>query len=83
MLQCKLQYWRKKVNISQNKLAQKSGVAQSEISDIESLKISPTLNTIYKLAEALDICPKLLINCDKIDCNYTCINKCKLKNPTR
>ena len=39
---------------SARKLADKSGISKSQINDIENGKKSPTLNTLKKLADALD-----------------------------
>lgn len=44
-------------NLTQPQLAKISRVSQSEISDIENLKKSPTLDTIVKLANALQVHP--------------------------
>lgn len=72
MLQCKLKLFREKQNLSQRMLSKISRISQAEISNIENLKKIPALSTIDKLAKALDICPKSLIYCDKIDCQYNC-----------
>ena len=59
---------------SQEELATRSGVSQSEISYIESLEKSPAINIIEKLGDALGVCPHDLVkfnhscNC-KWDCN--------------
>lgn len=83
MLQCNLKYWREKRNLSQRKLEKVSGVSQTEISDIENFKKNPTIDTLAKLAEALNVCPKSLILCDIKDCLYSSIdvcNNCGIKN---
>ena len=41
--------------LSQNQLAELSGVPQATIARIENGKSNPTLSTIVKLAEALDV----------------------------
>jgi transcriptional regulator with XRE-family HTH domain len=62
---------------SQKRLAQESGLSQAEISDIESLEKSPTIDTMIKIGMALGLCPHDLVkfnyphvctwncNCDK------------------
>lgn len=62
-IQIQLQYYREQKDISQNKLAKKMQVTQSYISEIESGKKSPTINMIYRIADALEICPRLLLPC--------------------
>lgn len=47
-------------NLTQPQLAKISQVSQSEISDIENFKKSPTLYTIEKLANALQVHPHKL-----------------------
>lgn len=51
----------KKIRISKNltqvQLSKISGISQSHISDIESCSKSPTLETIEKLANALQVNP--------------------------
>lgn len=46
---------RLKKNISQTKLAAITGMQQSDISRIESGKANPSLNTLLKIAKALDV----------------------------
>jgi len=46
---------RKDKNISQQELAIKSNLSQSFISHLEQDKRSPTINTLYKIANGLDI----------------------------
>lgn len=41
--------------LSQNQLAELSGVPQATIARVENGKLNPTLSTIVKLAEALDV----------------------------
>lgn len=53
--------------VSQNKLAIKIGISQSYLSAVERGEKSPTLRMIYKISDALDVCPRLLIQC-KIKC---------------
>ena len=51
----KIKQRRESLNISQNQLAAKSGVAQSSIHYIESEQNSPTMQTLQKLAAALSV----------------------------
>ncbi|BDR81067.1 helix-turn-helix domain-containing protein [Clostridium tetani] len=69
--------YRKMKFISQNRLAKKIGISQSYLSAVEREEKSPTLRMLYRIAEKLDICPRLLIRC-KINCEectkkYKCI----------
>mgnify|MGYP002708682624 CR=1 FL=1 len=54
-----MKYLRRKEGISQDDLAAKSGISQSQIAKLES-KIyshSPTIRTLARLSKALNICP--------------------------
>lgn len=54
-----MKYLRCKEGISQDDLAVKSGISQSQIAKLES-KIyshSPTIRTLVRLSKALNICP--------------------------
>ena len=54
-----MKYLRRKEGISQDDLAAKSGISQSQIAKLES-KIyshSPTIRTLVRLSKALNICP--------------------------
>lgn len=61
---------RKNKNISQAKLVQKTGLSQSYISELESNPSAenPTLKTINKIAQALDVCPLEIIDCNCNKC---------------
>lgn len=67
-----IKYWRKKRGISQKDLAEIIGISKSYISDIESHKKLPSFNVLYKIAEALEVCPKQLIKCDCLKCQKCC-----------
>ncbi|RXM79615.1 XRE family transcriptional regulator [Clostridium tetani] len=72
-----IEKYRKIKFISQNKLAKKIGISQSYLSAMEREEKSPTLRMLYRIAEKLDVCPRLLIHCT-IDCKectkkYKCI----------
>ena len=51
----KVRYYRKLKGLSQEKLAQLSGVSQSTISDLENGKHSTTFQNIKKVALVLDV----------------------------
>lgn len=46
---------RKEKNISLQELSQKSGVSIGGLSDIENNKVSPRVNTLEKIADALEV----------------------------
>ena len=52
---------RNSVNLSQDRLGLESGLSRSYISDLENGKKDPSLFTIFKLANALDLKPSALI----------------------
>lgn len=52
----RLKYFRTKLNLTQQQLAEKSGVSRKQISDFEmDIQKNPRQSTIQKLAEALEI----------------------------
>lgn len=72
-----IEKYRKMKFFSQNKLAQKINISQSYISAVERGVKSPTLRMLYRIADELDVCPRLLIKCKMKckECNkeYKCI----------
>jgi len=68
-----IEKYRMKISISQNQLANKIGISQSYLSAIERGLKSPTIRMLYRIADKLDVCPRLLICCT-IKCN-----KCTIK----
>lgn len=69
--------YRRKMFLSQNKLAKRIQISQSYLSAVERELKSPTLRMLYKISEELSVCPRLLISC-KINCKdctkkYKCI----------
>ncbi|EMA6344123.1 MULTISPECIES: helix-turn-helix domain-containing protein [Bacillus] len=56
-----LQKYRHITNISQEQLALNSSLDRTYISLLERGKRKPTINTIFALAETLDVKPSLLI----------------------
>ena len=53
---------RQSINLSQEQLGVESGLSRSYISDLENGKKDPSLFTIFKLANALDLKPSALID---------------------
>ena len=51
----KVQVARKMLNYSQEKLGDKAGVTQQHLSRIENDKVRPTIDTLLKLAKALNV----------------------------
>lgn len=70
--QIKLKECREIKNISQKKLAEKLCISQGYISEIEKGLKSPTVRMLYKIANALEICPHMLLSstiyCKKNSC---------------
>jgi DNA adenine methylase len=62
----RIKYLREKQTISQAKLAQITGIVREQISRIENGQINPTLETVFKLSEALNISMSELFNFDVI-----------------
>jgi transcriptional regulator with XRE-family HTH domain len=56
---------RKKVCISQIDLSFKAGLAQNQVNCIETGKITPTISTILKICNALNISPVVLFDGDE------------------
>lgn len=50
--------------ISQYELSKKSGLSESYISEILNNKKNPTIYTLFIIAEALEVCPQDLIECN-------------------
>lgn len=61
----KIKYFRESNLLTQEQLAEKSGLSQAYISELEDIDRdkSPTLYTLAVLANALDICPLKLLEC--------------------
>lgn len=60
-----LKYYRIKESFRQEDLAEKIGLTDKYISDLERAKFSPSLETIEKLANALNITADILLKDDK------------------
>ena len=54
-------HWRKYKGISQQELAKQANITQKSISDIENGEWNPTIDTISKIAQALEIKTELII----------------------
>lgn len=50
---------RKRCNMTQKELSEKTGIAQSDISKIETGNANPALSTLKRLAEGMDMVLKL------------------------
>ena len=55
---------RRKKGLSQLELSKRSGVSYGYISELENNLKSPTIDTICKLAKALEVDPSELFICD-------------------
>lgn len=70
---------RKSKGISQKSLAKKLNMSQGYISEIEKGLKSPTVRMLYKIANALEICPHVLlpvtIYCKENNCITGGMNK--------
>ena len=61
----RIQFFRKKLGLSQDELAEKSNLSYSTISHIESSTPYPiSLIAIYRIANALDVAPYQLLKFD-------------------
>jgi transcriptional regulator with XRE-family HTH domain len=60
-MQIRLREWRLAKVMTQEELAQRSGLTETTISRIESSRSEARISTVRKLAEALEISPQELI----------------------
>lgn len=61
----RIQFFRKKAGLSQEELAEHSGLSYSTISHIESTSIYPlSMLALYRIAKALDVEPHQLLTFD-------------------
>lgn len=74
-----LKEFRNLIGISQKQLASKLGISQGYISEVEKGLKSPTVRMLYKIANALEICPHMLLSstiyCKENNCNIGGMNK--------
>jgi transcriptional regulator with XRE-family HTH domain len=72
--------YRKKRGLTQAELSKKAKMNQSYLSQLERNlphAKSPTLRMIFNIAQALDVCPHILINYER-QCKNDCMHKCEL-----
>lgn len=62
LLAKRLKEIRSEKNISQEELAYRSEITLSQIARIETVRINPTVSTIFKIARALEVRPSELFN---------------------
>jgi transcriptional regulator with XRE-family HTH domain len=60
----KIKQFRTKRRLTQSQLANKAGISQSVLSDIENGKVNPTVPTLYKIAKALNVDMNKLLELD-------------------
>lgn len=65
-LGARIAYLRKRREFTQSELAKRSGVSQSTIAQIESDKKDPSVKTLEKLAEALEVHIAILFATDTV-----------------
>jgi transcriptional regulator with XRE-family HTH domain len=69
-----------KKGLTQAQLSKKANMNQSYLSQLERNlphAKSPTLRMIFNIAQALEICPHILINYER-KCNIDCMKNCEL-----
>ena len=62
----RITYLRKRMDWSQSELAEKAEVSQPTIAQIESNKKDPSVTTLIKIAEALDVHPAVLFASNEV-----------------
>lgn len=69
MFKLRIEYYRVKKEMTQERLAELTGLSQGYISKLERQNRyeSPTLSVLECIAEALEVCPKMLLECH---CKY-------------
>lgn len=65
-----------KRSMTQEELAEKAKIKQSYISQLESNAKSPTLRVVFRIAEALNVCPHVLVQYN-VNCDKNCLNNCE------
>lgn len=71
LLAQRLKQLRSVKNISQEELAYRSELTLSQIARIETVKINPTVSTMFRIAKGLDIKINELFDFDSIETNPT------------
>lgn len=62
LLAKRLKEIRSEKGVSQEELAYRAEITLSQIARIETVKINPTVSTIFKIARALDVPPSEIFN---------------------
>ncbi|WP_082815711.1 helix-turn-helix transcriptional regulator [Flavobacterium chilense] len=62
LLAKRLKEIRAEKGLSQEELAYRSEITLSQIARIETVRINPTVSTIFKIARALDVAPSEIFN---------------------
>ena len=62
LLAKRLKEIRSEKGVSQEELAYRAEITLSQIARIETVKINPTVSTIFKIARALDVHPSEIFN---------------------
>lgn len=62
LLAKRLKEIRSEKGVSQEELAYRAEITLSQIARIETIKINPTVSTIFKIARALDVPPSEIFN---------------------
>ncbi|EJG01085.1 helix-turn-helix transcriptional regulator [Flavobacterium sp. F52] len=62
LLARRLKEIRSEKGVSQEELAYRAEITLSQIARIETVKINPTVSTVFKIARALDISPSEIFN---------------------
>ncbi|UCR75255.1 hypothetical protein BG3P_41 [Clostridium phage vB_CpeS_BG3P] len=71
---------RRKKSFTQKFLAEKLGISQSYLCELESKKSIPSLTTIKKLSNVLELCPIRIINFyEEDELEFNCCIKCYKK----
>jgi transcriptional regulator with XRE-family HTH domain len=55
--------YRLKANLTQQELAQRTGISRSHMSDVENGVKNPSVKLLLHLSAILDTCPCLLLGC--------------------
>lgn len=72
-----IKHYRRKRKMTAEQLSNLTGISKSYLSEIENNKSNPTLDKLDLIAAALEVCPRVLIQCEKdIDCTNCLYNMC-------
>ena len=70
-----LKFIREEKGFKQEKLAEMAGIAHARISEIETFKSNPTLETLDKIIDALDISPLEFFHYQRLNTTTDIMNK--------